>query len=98
MTSYLKTPRYRNLAYLAWVKRLPCAISGQGPAGDAHHLIGIGGMSGTGLTAPDWAAMPLTREHHTRMHQTPEQWPEQWEMIARTLGRAIDEGMLVWAK
>lgn len=94
----LKTPRYKNPAYLAWVKSLPCAMTGQEPAGDPHHLIGIGGMSGTGLTAPDWAAMPLTREAHDRMHREPELWHGQWEMIARTLGKAIDEGKLRWVK
>lgn len=96
--NYLKTPRYKNQAYLDWVKSLPCAESGHEPAGDAHHLIGVGGMSGTGLTAPDWASMPLTRGYHTRMHNEPELWPGQWEMIARTLGRAIEEGKLRWVK
>lgn len=98
MIFYLKQPRYRNQAYLDWVKGLPSAFSRIEPAGDAHHIIGVGGLSGMGLTAPDWAAMPLTRDEHNLMHRDLAMWPEQWEYIARTLGRAIEEGKLKWVK
>lgn len=89
-----KQKAWRNDAYIKWIKTLPCSICGVSPCGDAHHLKGIGGMSGTGLTAPDWAAMPLCREHHGTMHATPLMWPDQWEYISRTLGAAISEGIL----
>jgi hypothetical protein len=89
-------PRWRSRAYLGWVKTLPCVISGL-PADEAHHLKGVGSMSGTGLTAPDWAAMPVTREQHDLIHQSPDLWPQQWEFIARTLGRAIEDGVLILA-
>ena len=86
--------RYRNKAYINWIKTLPCSICRVEPCGDAHHLKGIGGMSGAGLTAPDWAAMPLCREHHEMMHAHPALWADQWEYIARTLGAAIEEGII----
>ena len=89
-----KQKAWRNEAYISWVKTLPCAMCGIPHCGDAHHLKGIGGMSGAGITAPDWAVMPLCREHHSMMHARPELWPHQYEYIARTLGAAIDEGIL----
>jgi hypothetical protein len=81
---------------MEWVKRQPCSITGQEPAGDAHHIIGIGNLSGVGLKPPDWASMPLTRWEHTHMHQTPEEWTGQWEYIVETLDRAIEERVLVY--
>lgn len=51
-------------------------------------------MSGAGTKAPDWATMPLCRIHHDEMHRNPEMWPMQWEMISRTIGAAIESGML----
>lgn len=86
--------RYRNKAYTNWVKTLPCSICHTEPCGDCHHIKGVGHMSGAGLTAPDWACMPLCRTHHDMMHSTPALWIDQWEYIALTLGRAIDEGIL----
>lgn len=40
------------------------------------------------------ATMPLCRIHHDEMHRNPEMWPMQWEMISRTIGAAIESGML----
>jgi hypothetical protein len=48
-----------------------------------------------GIKAPDWTVMPLTRGHHQEMHLSPDLWVYQWEHIARTLGRAIEEGYFV---
>jgi hypothetical protein len=47
-----------------------------------------------GTKAPDWAVMPVCRRHHDELHRDPNLWPDQWEYIARTLGRALDEGVL----
>ena len=88
-----KSIRWRNVPYMAWVKSLPCAMCGC-PSDDAHHIKGVGHMSGAGTKAPDWATMPLRRIHHDEMHRNPEMWPMQWEMISRTIGAAIESGML----
>ena len=90
-----KENRWRNRAYLNYVKSLPCIFPGCGVYGcDPHHIKGVGHMSGAGLTAPDYAAMPLCREHHTLVQGDSEYWPMQWEWACRTLGRAVEEGIL----
>lgn len=94
MTPFPKKERYRSKKLIDLVKSLPCYYCGKTPV-DPHHLIGIGHMSGGGLTAPDWTAMPLCRECHIRMHNTPLLWPEQWEIMARTLGKAIEDGFFI---
>lgn len=87
-------PRWRNRRYLQWVKTLPCVMCGQ-PADDPHHIKGVGHLSGAGITAPDWAVMPVCRFHHDEIHATPELWPLQWEWITRTLGAAIEQGKVL---
>lgn len=88
-------PRWECRAYLDWVKTQPCMMTGL-PADDPHHIIGVGGLSGMALTAPDWAAMPLTRGAHDQIGEDSELWAQQWEWVARTLGKAIEEGVLVF--
>ena len=85
--------RYRNAKYLSWVRSLPCSLCG-GEAGQAHHLIGLGGMSGMGLKASDVYVMPICGTCHNDMHTKPELWPSQWGYICRTLGKAVEEGIL----
>lgn len=91
-----KLNHWRCDKYLKWVKKLPSAISGL-PADDAHHMKGHG--MGGGIPAPDWAAFPLTRAEHTIFHSTgwqtwEQQHGNQFEHVARTLGLAIDQGIL----
>ena len=86
--------RWRNKKYLKWVKTLPCYIClGQG--GEAHHIKGVGHLSGVGLTAPDQYTIPTCRECHNRWHLDSSIWLDQWEAIARTLAKAIDEEILI---
>lgn len=84
---------YRNRKYLDWVKTQPCSVCGA-PADDPHHIIGVGHMSGMGMTAPDSMVMPMCRPHHDWIHRTPEEWPNQWQWIARTLDKALQEGVI----
>jgi len=84
---------WRSKKYLTWVKSLPC-VNCYAPADDAHHLVGLGGMGGMGTKAPDSMVMPLCRGCHGLVHNEPDMWHDQWEWIARTLKRAIDEGVL----
>jgi hypothetical protein len=89
----IKAKAFRNDKYLRWVKHQPCIICGC-PSDDAHHITGTGNLSGMGMKAPDIYTMPVCRPHHTEIHQSPELWPEQWEWIARTMAKAISEGVL----
>lgn len=96
MTNLTKQKTWRNEKYLAWVRTQPSCISGM-PADDAHHIKGHG-MGGT-VKAPDWAVIPLTRGEHTNFHfHTVMDWETingpQFEHVARTLGRAIELGVL----
>lgn len=55
-------------------------------------------MGGT-VKAPDWAVIPLTRAEHTAFHNIGwETWEQkhgsQWEFVAKTLGMAIEQGIL----
>ena len=95
MKDLTKLTLWRSRAYLDWVKQQPSCISGL-PADDPHHLKGHGYG---GVVAPDWAAMPLTREEHTTFHNMGWQtWEEehgsQWQHVAKTLGKALDDGII----
>ena len=92
MTPYPKPTTYKNAKYLAWIRQQPCAICGR-PA-EPHHIIGVGHLGGMGKKAPDTMCMPLCREHHNEIHNAPAMWGEQWQMVATTLGRAIQEGVI----
>ncbi len=85
--------RWRSKKYLDWIRQQPCWYCGR-PA-RPHHIKGVGHMSGVGLKAPDFTAMPLCDPCHEVMQREPTLWPDQWEIIVRTLGRAIDEGILI---
>ena len=89
-----KQKTIRSEKYLEWVKTLECRMTLDCPAGDAHHIKGIGGFSGGALKAPDYLSMPLTRGAHTTMHDNPDLWPEQYEMIVRTIHRAFVDGVI----
>lgn len=96
MRDITKKKTWRNQKYLEWVKSQPSCISGF-PADDAHHLKGHG-FGGT-VKAPDWATIPLTREEHTDFHNSPITYWEvehgsQLEHVARTLGKAIEQGII----
>lgn len=90
-----KTGRWRSDKYIRWIKQQGCIFPGcDEPAREPHHLIGLGGLSGMGLTAADSYAMPICRRHHDEIHRTPELWPEQWEWCCRTLARAMEQGVI----
>ena len=88
---------WRCPTYLSWVRAQPSALTGL-PADDAHHIKGHG-WSGT-IKADDWATFPLTRAEHAHLHTFGwKTWEEgngsQLVYVAKTLGRAIDAGVLV---
>jgi hypothetical protein len=90
MAAHFKTPAWRSKKYLDWVKTQPCCVC-KAPADDAHHIKGLGHLSGVGLTAPDQYVMPMCRTHHHWIHANPTEWPNQWEWALRTLAKAISE-------
>lgn len=68
----------KNAGYLAFVHRLPCAISGSYLHIEAAHLSFASqrhGHYGRGKAskAPDRWALPLSEEHHRRQHSMSEQ-------------------------
>jgi hypothetical protein len=87
--------RYRSPRYLKYVRKHPCVVYG-GDADHAHHLIGVGNLSGMGLTAPDWAVMPVSALGHDEIHRSPElQQDVQWMAVAMMLGKAIEDGFFI---
>jgi len=95
---FQKLKPWRSEPYLDWIRSRPCLACDSQPPAEPHHIIGVGGMSGMGMKAPDWAVIPLCRECHNEMHDEPGTWFAQWQMIVRTLGAAIDAGKLQWRK
>jgi len=91
VTDMLKPKRWKSKRYEAWVRTQPCCVCGD-PAVEVHHIKGVGFMSGTGLKAPSWATMPLCAHHHKNVHLFHDA-QSQWEFVARTLGKAIEEGV-----
>ena len=98
MLNLQKQKRWEDPDYIKWVCEQVCSCC-QEPGTeydpmDPHHLIGIGGISmGMGTKAPDQWAMPLKRSCHIRWHQKPN-YEIQYEWVARTLAKAVEEGVL----
>jgi hypothetical protein len=62
----MRSPRRRDEAYLARVRREPCCICGDDTSVEAHHpRIGVVGM---GRKADDAKAVPLCGRHHRELH------------------------------
>lgn len=89
--SFFKDNPIRNKKYRDWVEELPCSVCQVEPAGDHHHIIGVGDGK-MGGKACDLLVMPLCRGHHTEMHSNGTLWPNQWEHVAKTMQKAIKEG------
>lgn len=85
--------------YLAWVRTQPCCCCGA--ESQAHHIIGKGDGC-MGGKSPDYWAIPLCAHHHTGdcgIHKYgvttwERDYGNQFEMVAKTLLRAIHDGVL----
>lgn len=84
-----KDCRWRSKKYLAFVRSLPCCFCAH-PADDAHHIIGMFGLSGMGLTAPDSYAMSLCRPHHAAVHASPDLQQQQPDWLRWTIRRGLE--------
>ena len=56
-----KQPPNKDPAYLSWVRKQPCVITGKTPC-EAHHFKSRGSGGG------DYTALPLITEEHVRCH------------------------------
>ena len=92
--NFFKDPPVRNKKYRDWVKSLDCCVCGS-PADDPHHGIALGyGEGGMATKACDLLSMPLCRGHHTEIHRNKEMQADQWRYIAKTLQKAIKDGIM----
>lgn len=64
---------YRNPAYLAWIRKQPCCITGQEPFGmgnpieACHYRLGAG--AGISQKPSDYRALPLVSDKHREQHK-----------------------------
>jgi len=85
---------WRSEKYIAFVRRLSCANCGKAGQSEAHHLIGLAGIGGTGTKAADQFAIPLCRSCHDDLHQARIPLDDQWRWLVRTLERGFNDGIL----
>ncbi|WP_378081981.1 DUF968 domain-containing protein [Aeromonas bestiarum] len=63
-----KRQRWECAAYLAFVRQLPCVVTGQRKGIEAHHVVGHG-MSVMGSKAHDLMVFPLAHQPHMELHR-----------------------------
>jgi hypothetical protein len=68
-----REPRVEHPAYLAYVRTLPCTVSGKAPPSDPAHLRAAAEAYGKRATGKaekphDWWVLPLSREMHAEQH------------------------------
>ena len=89
----------RDKQWLEWVRQQPCAECRRYGPSEPHHFKGDMHLSGVGMKAPDYLAVPLCHECHRLFHHRPSNWiDEQRGWLIRTLLKAIDAGMVVRGK
>ena len=92
-----KMKRWESANYLAFVRQLPCVVTGQTEGVEAHHAIGHG-LSVMGSKANDLMTFPLSHDAHMELHN--KGW-QQWERtygsqlvhVAMTLNKAAGLGV-----
>jgi len=97
-----KQPRWENKDYIKWVCTQDCVVCGEPGYRNnqivPHHIKGIGHLSGAGLKAGDNWAMPMHKFCHDGWHGdchiNQDILENQWEWVARTLAKAVEEGVL----
>ncbi len=90
--SFFKDKPFRSKKYTDWVKSLDCCACGVNSS-EPHHIINEG-EGGTGTKACDLLSMPLCRPCHVKIHRADGDKSQQWKWVAKTLQKAIKEGVL----
>jgi hypothetical protein len=83
---------WRSKVYLAWVRSLPCCITGTPFGVVVHHLLRGSDKCG-GRTASDWWAIPLCGQMHAELHADGNEtrFLEPWGIDGPALARALYE-------
>jgi len=92
-----KMKRWESANYLAFVRQLPCVVTGQADGIEAHHVVGHG-LSVMGSKTHDLMTFPLCHQAHMDLHNNG--W-QQWEKthgsqlghVAMTLNKAAGLGV-----
>lgn len=92
-----KMKRWESPDYLAFVRQLPCVVTGQTEGVEAHHIIGHG-LSVMGSKADDLFTFPLCHQAHMELHNKGwQQWEQvygcQLDHVVKTLKKAAGLGV-----
>lgn len=92
-----KMKRWESANYLAFVRQLPCVVTGQTDGIEAHHVVGHG-LSVMGSKTHDLMTFPLCHQAHMELHNNGwQQWEKthgsQLDHVAMTLNKAAGLGV-----
>jgi len=92
-----KMRRWESANYLAFVRQLPCVVTGQSDGIEAHHVVGHG-LSVMGSKTHDLMTFPLCHQAHMELHNNGwQQWEQthgsQLDHVAMTLNKAAGLGV-----
>ncbi|WCH24864.1 DUF968 domain-containing protein [Aeromonas salmonicida] len=92
-----KMKRWESANYLAFVRQLPCVVTGQTDGIEAHHVVGHG-LSVMGSKTHDLMTFPLCHQAHMKLHNNGwQQWEQthgsQLDHVAMTLNKAAGLGV-----
>lgn len=90
----LKIQPYRNEKFLNWIRSKPCCHCGKPPNSHAHHLIGVGIISGVAKKISDALTIPLCGECHALVHQDVSQI-DQLHYFTRLMKQAFQSGEII---
>lgn len=92
-----KMKRWESANYLAFVRQLPCVVTGQTEGIEAHHVVGHG-LSVMGSKTHDLMTFPLCHQAHMELHNNGwQRWEQnhgsQLDHVAMTLNKAAGLGV-----
>lgn len=92
-----KMKRWESANYLAFVRQLPCVVTGETSGIEAHHVVGHG-LSVMGSKTHDLMTFPLCHQAHMELHNNGwQRWEQthgsQLDHVAMTLNKAAGLGV-----